>query len=280
MIDHLSHSSVAAYLRCPRQWAYRYLERLPVRRTASLIRGSAVDHAASFNLAQKLDSHVDLPVPLVCEAAEDALREQVDAAGGRDEVEWEGGSWPRTLDSTIELTRVHMAQHAPWIQPIAVQERLERTLPSGLRFVGIIDYRTEDVVGDVKTGSRRMGQEAADTDLQPSAYAFLLGGPIQFEFARVIDTGTRRYDELVTTRRGEDAIAWYADLVTEVERGIAAGVFPPNPQGWWCSERQCPFWTRCMVERRPPEVPDIRLSPAPQPEAATTQGGTQTAEED
>jgi len=254
MIDHLSHSSVSMFLRCPRQWAYRYLEGLPVRRTLGLIRGSAVDHAASFNLQQKVDTHRDLPAGLVAEAAEDAFIRAVDEAGGRDEVEWEGQTYTRGLDSTIALTRVHMAQHAPYIQPVAVQERLTRQLPSGRTFVGIIDYRTADVVGDIKTGARRMGQEAADTDLQPSAYAFLLGGPIQFEFARVIDTGTKQYDEIVTTQRGERAIRWYEQLVSDVERAIASGIYPPNPQGWWCSERACPFWVRCQVEQRPPEI--------------------------
>lgn len=262
MIDHLSHSSVALYLRCPRQWAYRYLEGLPTRRTYSLLRGSAVDHAATVNLQQKVDTHRDLPISVVAEAAEDAFVRAVDQAGGRSEVEWEGQSYPRALDSTIQLTRVHMAQHAPYIQPVAVQERIVRELPSGRTFVGILDYRTADVVGDVKTGARRMGQEAADTDLQPSAYAFLLGSPIQFEFARLIDTGTKQYDELVTTRRDERAISWYERLVTEVEQGIDRAVFPPNPQGWWCSERACPFWIRCQVEQRPPEVPSIRDSAA------------------
>lgn len=256
-VDHLSFSSVSTYLRCPRQWAYSYLEQLRRRPGVALIKGGAVDKAASHNLTQKLDTQTDLHTNDVLEVAEDAFRKQVDQEGGPGEIDWDNGNQARALDSTIGLTELHMRHHAPRIQPAYVQLELHRELPTGRDFVGHLDYvTTASVVGDVKTGSKRLGQETADSDLQPHAYAFLINEPIAFEFARVIDTGSRRYEEVVETGRDRRAIDWFAGLVSDVERGIDAAVFPPNPNGWWCSRKFCGFYDRCMNENRPPEFPE------------------------
>lgn len=256
-VDHLSFSSVSTYLRCPRQWAYSYLEQLRRPPGVALIKGGAVDKAATHNLQQKIDSHADLPRNDVLEVAEDAFRSSVDKEGGPSEINWDGGNQARALDSVIGLTEVHMLHHAPRIQPAYVQLELHRELPGGRDFMGFIDYVTTDsVVGDVKTGNKRMGQENADGDLQPSAYAFLINEPIAFEFARVIDTGTRRYEEVVETGRDKRAIDWFGGLVADVEKGIDAGVFPPNPNGWHCSRKFCGFYDRCMGQNKLPEFPE------------------------
>lgn len=256
-IDHLSFSSVSTYLRCPRQWAYSYLEQLRRRPGVALIKGGSVDKAAAHNLTQKVNSQTDLPTNDVLEVAEDAFRKAVDQEGGPSEIDWNGQNQARGLDSTIALTEIHMLHHAPRIQPACVQLELHRELPAGRDFMGFIDYVTTDsIVGDVKTGNKRMGQQAADSDLQPSAYAYLINEPIAFEFARVIDTGTRRYEEIVETGRDRKAIDWFSGLLADVERGIDAAVFPPNPNGWWCSQRFCGFWTRCQLENKPPEFPE------------------------
>lgn len=256
-VDHLSFSSVSTYLRCPRQWAYSYLEQLRRRPGVALIKGASVDVAASHNLRQKIDSRQDLPRTDVLEFAEDTFRTRVDEEGGASEIDWDGGNQARALDSTIGMVDVHMRHHAPRIEPRFVQLELHRDLPSGRDFVGHLDYvTTGGTVGDIKTGSKRMGQQSADTDLQPSAYAFLHGEPIAFEFARVIDTGTRRYEEIVETSRDATAITWFGGMVADVEKGIDAGVFPPSPGGWHCAPKYCSFWTRCMVENRPPEFPE------------------------
>lgn len=255
-IDHLSHSAISTYLRCPRQFAYSYLEGLRRPPGIALLKGSAVDKAASHNLAQKIDSHSDLPSREVQEVAEDALRQDVDANGGAGEVDWGGKSYPVAIDSVVALTERHMLSHAPLIQPAAVQLELERPIPgTGRTLLGYLDYVTETgIVGDVKTGSRKMGRDDADNDGQPTAYAWLLGRPIQFEFVRVIDTGRYISDEIVTTSRGATDTAWFERQAQEVSGAIDAAAFPPNTQGWHCSPRFCGYWIRCRVSNSPPVI--------------------------
>ena len=257
-VDHLSHSSIATYLRCPRQWAYLYLEQLPRGPLSmSLVRGSAVDRAATHNLRQKMRTYEDEPISVALDVAEDALRNEVDKNGGPKEVNWEGMSFPRAIDSAIELTRIHMLHHAPEIQPAGVQVELHRELPDGRDLVGYLDFTTVDGhVGDVKTGKRRMGQSAADTDMQAHAYAYLIGEPITFAYWRTIDTGTQRYEEVLTTQRTDDQAKWYERAALEVSGAINTGIFPPRTDGWHCAPKFCAFWDRCQVQNRPPEFPE------------------------
>lgn len=256
-IEHLSFSSISTFLKCPRMFAYSYCEQLRRPPGVALIKGSAVDVAASANLTQKIDSHEDLHTDNVQEMAEDAFRTKVDQEGGRDEIDWAGTNQAKALDSAMSLTGLHMTHHAPLIQPIAVQLELRRELPTGREFMGFIDYIKDDgTVGDIKTGSRRLAAGAADKDLQPTAYAFLKGEPIAFEFARVIDSGTRLSEEVVETGRDVKSIEWFGGMVGEIEKSIDAQAFPPNPTSWVCAPKWCGYWQICRGANRPPEFPE------------------------
>lgn len=251
-VDHISHSSISTFLRCPRQWAFAYLEGLRRPPGVALIKGSAVDKGLSFNLEQKIASRVDLPKSDVLEVTEDAFRADVDRNGGHSEIDWNGGNMAKGLDSAIGLTDLHMTRHAPHIQPSHVQLELHRTLPDGRDFVGHLDFIEESgVVGDWKTGGKRMGQSAADSDQQPHAYAYLLDRPIDFTFYRAIDTGTRRDTEVLTTGRDNVAVAWYEESAKEVSAAINSGIFPPNTNGWHCSPKFCGFYAGCMSGQKP-----------------------------
>ena len=250
-VDHLSHSSISTFLRCPRQWAFAYLEGLRRPPGVALIKGSAVDAGLTHNLRQKVESHIDLPTVDVLEATEMAFRADVDRNGGQSEIQWDGSNFARGLDSAIDLTALHMDHHAPHIQPTEVQLELHRTLPDGRDFVGHLDFVTAAGVGDWKTGGKKMGQSAADSDRQPDAYAYLLDTPIDFTFWRAIDTGTRLSTEVVSTHRDQSQINWFEGQAVDVSTAINAGVFPPNTSGWHCSPKFCGFFQLCMSGRKP-----------------------------
>lgn len=251
-IDHLSHSSVSTFLRCPRQWAYAYVEGLRRKPSVALLKGSAVDTGLSLNLEQKIETRTDLPVDDVLQVSEADFRSRVDKEGGVSEIEWDGGNLAKGLDSTINLARLHMVEHAPHIQPVSVQLELHRTLSDGRDFVGYIDFMDEaGNICDWKTGKARMGQSSADTDMQPTAYSFLLDKPSNFTFYRAIDTGKNVSGEVLETSRSEMQINWYRDAVDDVSAAIDSGVFPANPNGWHCSPKFCGFYDMCMSGRKP-----------------------------
>jgi len=128
--------------------------------------------------------------------------------------------------------------------------RYTRTLPSGREFIGFADYEGQvddvpNVVGDNKTGSRRLFQGDADRGLQPSAYGWLRDEETQFVFTRAIDTGKSQYSEKIWTTRTPAQNEWYGQLVEEVEGAFVSGNFPPNPSSNYCG-KFCPYLAKCM----------------------------------
>lgn len=245
-IDHLSNSSIKKYLACPKQWAHHYLEGMRGTVGVALIKGSAVDHAADVNWQQKRKTGEDLSVEDAQDLAETMFRRKLDEAGGRSEVDWHGDTMPSALQSAMKMTARHMRDHAPLYTPTATQVRVSRKLASGRDFIGFIDAVAGDgTVIDVKSGSRKMAQRDADTDLQPGAYAFGLERPVDFVYLRVIDSGRAPvHSELVTTRRSAAGVAWFGQLANDVDAAIDAGVFPANP-GYQCS--WCPAKAACVA---------------------------------
>lgn len=209
----------------------------------ALIKGRAVDQLATANWLQKKKTGVDIPISETEEMAEQFYRDAVKEIG-RDEVDWRGTTFPDAMTSTQRLAKAHMVYHAPLYTPEAVQVRVTRPIDGSRRFfLGFIDaVIDEGHIVDVKTGSRVMND--ADTDQQATAYAYALGHPIDFEYLRVIDTGKSPVrQERIQTRRGAAAIAWYTELVSNVDRSVEAGIFPTTP-GIHC--RWCPIRESCV----------------------------------
>lgn len=248
-----SHSLVDTYLECPKKAMYRYIERLPSPKTAALVRGSACDTGWNEYLERKIRGEI-MPLEDLLEMVETAFRQDVRDQGGKEYVEWNGSSAGATLDSALEITALWHDQIGPRVTPTAVQVEYHIELPSGRDFIGFVDYEgaIDDRAGltcDNKTGGRALAQSEADKGLQPSAYAWLKGEPIDFAFTRVIDTGKSQKTEVVYTARSAGDVAWYGQLVNDVELGWEAGVFPANPKGFLCSQKWCPFYERCQPHR-------------------------------
>lgn len=243
-ITHLSQSSIRTFLDCERMWAAYYLDELPRRPSGAMVKGSAVDEVASHNWRLRMEGY-ELPLDEARDLAEDWFRSKVDELGGRDEIEWGNESLPAALDSAIRMTERHLLDHAPLIQPTAVQKYIARFLPGGRAVIGYIDALDEhgDPV-DVKTGGRAMNIADAQRDLQPTAYHWLLNRPGRFRFFRVIDTGRSPVrSEIVETERTERAMEWFERLATTISARIDAGDYITRP-GWHC--RSCPIASTCV----------------------------------
>lgn len=245
-IDHLSASSIKTYLQCPASWSASYLDELPRRWGSALVKGRAVDAAATANWRQKPTTGEDIAIEMAQEVAEHEFFKSIDEAGGKSEVDWDDSNLGAELDSSMKLTRRHMTDHAPLYTPKAVQQRIELPIINSERvFVGFIDALTDDEVIDVKTGGRRMSQADADRDIQASAYA-LATGLRKFTFARVIHPSAKAQtsSELVHTERTVRGTLGFQSLVMDVSDAIDAGIYVRQP-GYWCS--WCPAANTCPV---------------------------------
>lgn len=248
-----SHSLIDTYLDCPKKAMYRYVENTPSPKTAALVKGSACDEGWNLYLSHKQETGEPLPLEELLEVVEESYRSDVRAQGGVDSVDWGDSNARATLDSTLDIATTWHAEIGPQITPTAVQVELHRELPSGRDFVGFLDWEGvvdgSEVIGDNKTGKRRMAQGDADKGLQPFAYAWLKDESISFVFARAIDTGRNQYSELVWTGRSQADVEWYGQIVQQVERAFDEGIFPANPRSNLCGPKWCPYYERCMPHR-------------------------------
>lgn len=249
-LDHISHSQINMWLRCPKQWEYRYVYQLKIPPSGALIVGSAYHSALEGNFIQKVESRKDLPLndclDLFSDAWEDRLLEE-------ELVIWEQLGPGESKDQGAGLVEEYIASTSPSVQPAQV----ERTIYSevaGVKFICRIDVENDQrAVIDHKTSARPYSQDDVDGDIQASAEAFALGRPIVFYNHIALKLRVPRIQVVKSYRMRAD-IDWWVDMATKVVLQMESGIAPPRSvdafgkSGYWCSERFCGYFERCRGE--------------------------------
>lgn len=253
--NHLSPSQLGMYLRCPRQWEYRYVDGLKIPPASALTLGKSFHKAVETNYRQKTESKTDLPVFDMTDCFSYDWHERVKAEEPVFNAE-RGETAGKLLDVGVGLVTAQRQEIAPKVQPVAVEETFEVALGDEFPYTlkGVVDGVTEDgVIFDNKTGARKIQQADVDKDIQLSAYS--IGHRIRhqkretaLELHRVIKTKTPG-TQIIRTTRSDDDLKWFLRLLEQVAGGIQAGTFPPNPTGWWCSPTSCGYYDICRQRR-------------------------------
>lgn len=255
-LDHISPSQIAMYLRCPRQWEYRYIDGIIAPPSISLIVGAAYHDALAVNFMQKITSQQDLPLGDVLDAFSTSwdrqLTRRVTVEDGEQEefedVDLQEESPGAAKDVGISLVDVYHHAVAPGIQPVAVERSCEIEI-ADLKLVGRIDLEEDNgKIDDHKTSARSKTQDDVDRELQPSAYGLLVMHPVDFDF-HVAVKKKKPEIQIINTRRTAADIVWFLRLAEQVWALMNTGVYPPNPMGWWCSERFCGYYSMCKGGR-------------------------------
>jgi hypothetical protein len=242
-------SELHAFIKCGKLWEFRYLRGIRVPPRAALTLGSAVDHAVSHNLRQKIESGQDLPREEVLASFSDDFESR---AG---ETDWREDETPdKQKDVGVKLLELHHQEVAPRIKPESVQETLTVETDAGYSLGGTIDIIEKDgSIVDTKTSRVAYDAEAPKRALQPALYDYL------FESAHKEPSPEFRYDVLIkptarnparlqqvrrTLEKGDRE--WLFETVARVHQAIQAGVALPAPEGsWYCSRQWCGYWDRC-----------------------------------
>lgn len=255
--DHISPSQISMYLRCARQWEYRYVEGIIAPPSISLIVGAAYHDALAVNFMQKIASQQDLPVGDVLDAFSTSWDRQLtrrvtvedDEQKEFDNVDYQEEDPRVAKDVGISLVDTYHRTVAPKIQPISVERSCEVEI-AGMKLVGRLDLE-EDTgkIDDHKTSSKSKTQDEIDRELQPSAYGLLVMHPVDFGFHVAVKKRNPEIQILNTHRTAAD-IVWFLRLAQQVWALMQTGVYPPNPTGWWCSEKYCGYWNMCRGGHR------------------------------
>lgn len=250
MRDHISSSQVDTYLRCGRQWFYRYRMGLVVPPTGALTTGKSIHSALEHNFSQKIKSGNDLHFDQVEGVFEESLKEQ------KEETVWEEEfNFDAALQTGSKALKVHHEKLAPTIQPVHVESKFTFPITETVDLTGIIDLiDTNDVIIDHKTSKTSWNQTKVDKHLQLSFYAAAVyhnvpdNSPIDVRVDTLIFNKTPKAEQWSSQRTVSDA-ARALSIARYVISGIQAEVFLPAESGAWCCDpKWCGYYDRCMQD--------------------------------
>lgn len=251
------------YFRCGEQYRRAHILKDRVPPGVALIKGSSVHKAAEVNYRQKIQSHRDLTVADLKEAAAAYLDTEV--GGGLMLTPDEASRGLNTVigevkDRAVGLVELFAKQVAPLVQPALVEKFVRVPLPRHSHdLLGRLDVAdTADNIRDLKTASRRKNQDDVDRSDQLTfyyvAFAHETGRSAQGVTMDVlVDTKRPAVQQLTSERTDKDKQV-FLNRLNAMMAGVKAGNFPPAPVGvWWCSMRFCGYAGTCPyynAERR------------------------------
>lgn len=250
---HWSHSSVSQYLKCPLQYYFERVVRLPRKGTTDAqILGSAV-HSALATYHRTLQSGAIVTVESIRRAYLHAWDDQVEYG---QVVSLGGKSLGASRDLGMTLVEVYLEQppsgsiiavETPMLAPIANSQG--EYLEKPILVVADLVTRREDgtlKITEIKTSGRAYSESEVATSLQPTFYANALYETAweepAVEFTVLVKTKVPKAQVIQAIRTITDYHR-LGDLIGVVEKAVEAGVFYPVESPLNCSG--CPFYRPC-----------------------------------
>jgi hypothetical protein len=242
-------SAINMFLKCPRQYMYRYMMGLRIQPKSALTVGSAVDTSFGHNMTQKIESKEDLKTSDVLDVYSTDFDKR--AVG----TDWDGDDPGEQKDLGARLAQALHEKAAPNIKPVSVQEQFRLETDAGYALGGTFDVVSEGhVLRDQKTSKSEYPADAIQTEIQPALYSFAYEAKhgVKPEFAYDVVTKHKkepRYQELkgqTTATQTEQLFEAVKIMHSQVERGE----FQYAPPGaWWCSKEWCGYWHMCKGKK-------------------------------
>lgn len=249
---HWSYSQLAQYLRCPLQYYFERVLRLPKPSVpTALILGSAV-HATLAEYHRQLR---DDKTPMIDHLKQTFVQTWGEIESDKTVAYRPGEGRNDLIEKGITLVEIYLKQPPPE-NIVAIEEELIVPLYNSRGeflekpLVAVIDLMTREsgglLVRDFKTSSRKYGDADAATALQVTCYVHAVQERYdevpEFRYTVLIKTKTPQVQELPAEREHAD-IGRLGDLIETVERGVTSNLFYPIENSLNCSG--CPFRVPC-----------------------------------
>jgi hypothetical protein len=272
---YMSASQVSMYLRCPRQYKFRYVDDHKRPPAVPAAMGSS-GHAALETTHHHIVDH-DVPAPT--EQLLDCFSDQWEKISSLIE-DWEGEQPGLIKDKGVALVRLYNETVAPAVKPQVdaddvrgIEKKFEITV-GGVPMLGFIDLIDENAsiaaspeellllqaegrtlpadlrtaIADFKFRGKAATQAEVDGSLQLTLYS-LATGVYAVRFDQLIKTKVPKIKRATAVRSRQDHL-WLTQVVREVAEAVSKGVFPPcDPTGWVCSPKWCGYWHMCRGKK-------------------------------
>ena len=245
MQDHISWSQIDMFNRCPRQWAFRYVDELRSPPSGALIEGGVYHQTLEQNFRSKLETGEDMKVDDCTDLFADIWEKRM---SNEDDIDWEDDKPGHLKDEGIELVDTYMTQLAPSVFPTAVEYVAIREV-MGMEVVGVLDLiSTDNKIIDHKTSSRLWNQGQVDEHGQATTYNFTLDKiiPVQFHVAVKPTKTLPARVQVLETKRTLKQILWWVKMTEEIIEQMQSGLYPPRPGNWFCGPKYCGYYQICM----------------------------------
>jgi hypothetical protein len=246
MIEHLSYSSITAFLDCPENWRRRYLEKEPTMSSPALAFGSAFHETLER---------------LVTDENPDVLKiwnEQWNIAIEKQDIFWGADSPASICNEGIRMfSNEDILEAIKKIKPAVddqgpkIERRVELKVPGvPVPVIGYIDIILEDgTPADFKTAARAWTQDKAQESLQSLFYIAALnqaGEKVNWKFQHIIFTKTKTPKiQILEHLHTPGELFFLFELIGRVWKSIDAGAFTMNPGTWKCNPKYCDYWAGC-----------------------------------
>jgi hypothetical protein len=245
-------SEIGMYLKCGKQWEFRYALGIKEKPRAALTLGSSVDAAVTKNLKNKIDNKKLLPKEEVTQAFVDEFNKL------EKDTDWQDDDPGKQKDMGVKMVELHHIVAAPYINPIAVQESFVVEVNGrDWNLGGTMDVVEKNVIRDTKTSKSAYDLNKVTKNYQAAIYDYafekIKGVKAKsFAFDVLIKPGTKKpadYQlvQAPVTKLDRD---WTFDTIEQVHRSIDAGITKPAADSaWWCSSSWCGFWNQCKGKK-------------------------------
>ena len=232
---YLSVSQIRTYLKCPRQYEYRYIHGLRSPVTSSLLIGRSFHKAIETANRVKLEDGEIMAVEDVKDTFSDAWESE------KAQVEWEDGEDQGQLkDSGLAMTSHYYQEVGQKLRPKLIEQGTTVDI-DGVPVKVVIDLVERDgKIRDFKTAKRAPAKDEADKSIQLSTYAMayreMTGereSGAQLDYTVNLKTGPKitHLETMIDDNRIERTKA----LIKGVAQAISSGMFYPVEEGFACS---------------------------------------------
>jgi len=248
---HWSYSQLAQYLRCPLQYFFERIAKLPRPFVAhGLVFGSAIHEALA-----EYHRHLQLDQPVEAEHIRSTFRAVWQAREAETPVQYCGADRGALIEQGTAIIDLHLAASPP-SSIEAVEERIVVPLCTSngeyldRPLVAIVDLLTREggqlTVTEFKTSARRYSDNAIDRMLQATCYRHAVeeryDEPTEVQYRVLVKTQTPAIQELPVDANCLDTQR-LGDLAQAVGQAIQANIFYPVESAMNCST--CPFYRPC-----------------------------------
>lgn len=242
-------SAINMWLKCPRQYMYRYMMGLKLQPKSALTVGIAFGDGVDHNMIQKVETKKDLPVADVLDAYSTAFDKR------SPETDWDGDDPGEQKDMGARMLKTFQEKAAPNINPKTVQESFRVETDAGYALGGTFDVTEENhLIRDQKTSKQEYAEDAVNTEVQPAVYSFAYEAKrgVRPDFAFDVVTKHKkepRY-QLVRGRVSDIQTQQLFEAINIMHSQIQRGEFQYAPSGaWWCSKSWCGYWSQCKGKK-------------------------------